>query len=263
MTIEQITYTVQQTVGQQIEVIQEGVNRYPVFTPFVMEDGDHFNIILKGQEGTQNWVLTDEGSTLMHLSYWMDYASLKRGVRQEVIDRVLRQFGVDNRDGELSLQFEFSNLATSLFTYLQALTRITDITFLAKEQARATFLEDFREFMRQTVPPEHLTFDYNHPRFDRQKIYTVDALVNERAEPLYVFAIGSNDRCRDVTINLHTYKNWGIPFQSVAIFQDQKEISRDVLARFSDVADKQFSSLTSSEAQIATYLKKLLPGNTR
>lgn len=258
MTLKEIEQSVHETIGNQIEVLQEGNNRYPIFTPFMMEDGDHYNIILRGQEGTHEWVLTDEGSTLMHLSYWMDYDSLKKGQRQEVIERVLLQYGIENRDGELRLLTQFDDLGSSLFSFLQALTRVTDITYLTKEMARATFMEDFREFLRQTIPEEHLTFDYFHPQFDRGRIYPVDVRINERKEPLYIFGIANNDRCRDVTINLHTYKKWEIDFQSIAIFQDQTTISRDVLARFSDVADKQFSSLDSSRVEIATYLQKRL-----
>jgi len=258
MDIETITQTIQQSIGHQIVVEQEGVERYPILTPFMMEDGDHYNIVLRGHEGTTNWVLTDEGNTLMHLSYWMDYSSLKKGTRQEVINRVLKQFDIENREGELRLETSFNELSSAIFSFLQALTRITDVTYLSKEQVRATFMDDFREFMREQIPADRLTFDYNHPKYDRQKLYTVDALVNHRDVPLYVFAIGSDDRCRDVTINLHTYQSWKIPFQSVAIFEDQQNIGRSVLARFSDVADKQFSSLVSSEAQIADYLKKQL-----
>jgi len=261
MSTQELNQNVQQAIGRQVVVEQEGKDRFPVLTPFTMDDGDHFNIVLQGVEGQQQWVVTDEGDTLMHLSYWMDYSSLKKGTRQQVIERVLGQYGIENRDGELRLEIPYSELSSAIFTFLQALTRITDITYLSREQARATFLEDFREFMRRTVPEDRLVFDYNHPQFDRQRIYTVDALVNHRDMPLYVFAVGSNDRCRDVTINLHTYKSWKIRFQSVAIFEDQKSIARDVLARFSDVADKQFSSLISSEAQIRLYLREQLEIN--
>jgi Domain of unknown function DUF1828 len=258
MSVLEITQTIQQAIGKQIEVEREGNDRYPIYTPFTMEDGDHFTIVLQGKEGSQEWVLTDEGSTLLHLSYIMDYASLKKGTRNQVIERVLGQFGLQNREGELRLITKYSDLASAIFTFLQALTRVTDITYLSREQAKATFLDDFREFMQTHVPAERLTFDYNHPQFDRQRIYTVDALVNHSSEPLYVFAVGGNDRCRDVTINLHQYRSWKIPFQSMAVFQDQKEIQRDVLARFSDIADKQFSSLTSSETQISEYLTRHL-----
>ncbi len=263
MDVESITLQIQGTIGRHIVVEQEGRERYPILTPFTMEDGDHYNIVLRGHENTQTWVLTDEGDTLMHLSYWMDYASLKKGTRQEVINRVLSQFGIENREGELRLEVQYDEISSAVFSFLQALTRITDVSYLSREQVRATFLEDFREFMREHVPSDRLTFDYNHPVYDRQRLYTVDALVNHRDVPLYVFAIGSDDSCRDVTIKLHTYQSWAIDFQSVAIFEDQQNIARSVLARFSDVADKQFSSLVSSEAQITDYLKKQLSNSQR
>lgn len=255
MSIQEISQTLKQALGKQVEIIEEGQHRYPIFTPFLMEDGDHFNIVLMGKEGGQQWVLTDEGDTLMHLSYWMDYDVLKKGSRQQIIERVLGQFGVENRDGVLRLDMEYNELGNAIFTFLQTLTRITDITYLSREQVRSTFKEDFREYMREAIP-EGLTFDYHHPEYDPQRKYTVDVRINHRETPLFVFAIGNNRHCLDVTINLHTYNTWGIPYQSVAIFQDQKDIARDVLARFSDVADKQFSSLYSSRTQITDYWKK-------
>jgi len=258
MDVQALSETVQGAIGRQVVVEQEGRERYIVTTPFTRDDGDHFNIVLRGSEDRSTWVVSDEGETLMHLSYWMDYASLKKGTRREIVERVLGQYGVENREGELRLETVYTDLSGAIFTFLQALTRVNDVTYLSRETVRATFMDDFREFMQQTVPTERLTFDYHHPKYDRRGVYTVDALVNHRDVPLYVFAIGTNDRCRDVTINLHMYKQWNIRYQSIAIFEDQQAISRDVLARFSDVADKQFSSLVSSEPQIESYLKERL-----
>jgi hypothetical protein len=258
MNVKELEQSLQTSIGSQVEVIEEGIGRFPVITPFTMEDGDHFNIVLRGSESVREWYLTDEGDTLMHLSYWMDYDSLMKGNRRSIIDRVLGQFGIDNKDGELRLRVDYSDVGNATLSFLQALTRISDVTYLNREQVRATFLEDFRDFMKETVPEDRLTFDYNDKQYDKQKIYTVDAHINSRMVPLFVFAIGNNDRCRDVTINLHQYNSWQIQYQSIAIFQDQQDISRDVLARFSDVADKQFSSLTSSKVRIADYFRKIL-----
>ena len=47
-------------------------------------------------------------------------------------------------------------------------------------------------------------------------------------------------------------------FQSMAVFEDQQAISRPVLARFSDVADKQFSSLAANRERIKRYLTETL-----
>jgi hypothetical protein len=258
MDIHTLNQTVQAAIGRQVFVEQEGTNRYLVMTPFAMEDGDHYTIVLRGEPGQTQWTLTDEGDTLMHLGYWMDYDLLKKGTRQEIITRVLNQYGIENRQGELRMAITADQISSALFTFLQALTRVTDVTYLSRETVRSTFMDDFREFMRKTVPADRLTFDYAHTEFDRKKVYTVDALVNHRAIPLYVFAIGSDTRCRDVTINLLNYRSWGVRFQSLAIFEDQEEIGRSVLARFSDTADKQFSSLLSSKPAIKAYLDEQL-----
>jgi hypothetical protein len=256
MMLETLEQTIASSLNTQVRVIQEGLTRYPIFTPFTLPDGDHFDVVLIAVESGSVWKLTDEGSTLMHLSYWTPYEALMRGSRKNVIDNVLSRHAVQNDNGVLYLEFPPHQLGNALMTYLQALTQVSDIEFLNKEQVRETFREDFNTFMREIVPPERLKLNYNHPTHDPNEIYTVDARINGLPEPFYIFAIGTNDRCRDVTITLHTMEKWPIKFQSVAIFRDQQSIARDVLARFSDVGGKQFASLTSSGVAIRSYFEK-------
>lgn len=258
MMLKTLEQTIAQSLHTQIQIIEEGISRYPIYTPFAFPDGDHFNVVLLGTEGGTNWRLTDEGDTLMHLSYWIPYGTLMKGTRKKVIDQVLLRHHVENDNGVLFLDFSPDDLGSALMTYLQALTQVSDIEFLNREQVRETFTEDFKNLMKNIIPNERLTLNYNHPTYDPNAIYTVDAKINSMEEPIYVFAIGTNDRCRDVTIFLHTMEKWPINFQSVAIFRDQQSISRDVLARFSDIGGKQFASLVSSNAAIRNYFQKQL-----
>ena len=64
--LERIEKGFKEKVDNQVHIQSEGKDRYRVFTPFIFEDGDHFSIILKKEDG--GWVLSDEGHTLMHLS---------------------------------------------------------------------------------------------------------------------------------------------------------------------------------------------------
>ena len=86
--------------------------------------------------------------------------------------------------------------------------------------------------------------------------------------PIFVHALLNDAQTRDATITLHQFEKWEVPFNSLAIFSDQETISRKVLARFSDVCDKQFSNLTSNQDRIETfhqrrYLNERLTMNDR
>jgi hypothetical protein len=135
------------------------------------------------------------------------------------------------------------------------LTKVSDLSYLNREIVKSTFIEDFKQTMQAELPAGRYTFDFHFDEHDKQKSYPVDCFVNNMEVPLLIFAIQNDDKCLDVTISLHQFEKWGIPFRSLAIFENQTDINRKVLARFSDVSDKQFSSLVSNRERIRNYLK--------
>ena len=104
------------------------------------------------------------------------------------------------------------------------------------------------------APEERRVFDWNDPVRDPKGIYAVDCRINGMPRPLFVHALTGDERTRDATITLHQFEKWEIPFRSLAIFEDQESINRKVLARFSDVCDKQFSSLTMNRDRITHFV---------
>ncbi len=256
--LDQLNSELRNSLGQQINVIKEGYGRYPVLTPFQMDDGDGFNVVLKGSENGDEWLLTDEGSTMMHLSYWISFDQLNKGTRKKIITDIVNRYAINFSNGVLSMPLRRAEIGDGVLTFIHALSRITDVEFLNRENVRATFREDWKQLMRQLVPTNNLVFDYSNPEFDPTNIYAADALVKTQNEEYTVFAVGNDTRCRDVTIILHQYAKWELPTQSVVMFQDQQSIGRDVLARLSDVADKQFSSLVASKPEIDNFFKRRL-----
>ena len=112
--------------------------------------------------------------------------------------------------------------------------------------------------MMEKVPEDRRTFDWNDPKHDPQSMYTVDCRVNGMARPLFIFALSNDDRVRDTTITLLQFEKWGMSQRSLGIFDDQESINRKVLARFSDVCEKQFSSLGANRERITRYLEETL-----
>lgn len=255
MNQSEIERAFKESVCEEVELAAEGIDRYLVHVPFTFDDGDHYVILLKRDDG--QWVLSDEGHTFMHVSY--DVPEFDRGTRRSIVDRVLAGLGIEDQQGELRLRIPEGKYGDALFSYLQAITRITDISFLKRERIRTTFVEDFQELVKEAAANREVVLGYAHPEHDPERRYLVDARINGTASrQVLMFGISNDDQCRDATITLYRWESWSERFHPVAVFRDQTEINRVVLARFSDVAERQFSSLETARDRLRTYLTDLV-----
>ena len=256
MNLDTIERDFREKVSEKLRLESEGINRYRVFTPFLFEDGDHLSVILKKEDGY--WVLTDEGHTYMNLTYDLDEKALQQGTRQKIISNALSMFSVQDRGGEILIPIQNEQYGNALYSYIQALLKITDISYLSRERVRSTFMEDFRTFMEETVPANRREFDWHDRLHDPEGKYPVDCRINGMLRPVIVQALPNDDKTRDATITFLQYEKWGVPFRSLAIFEDQEEINRKVLARFSDVCEKQFSSLGANKDRIKRFIEETM-----
>ena len=252
MKSEAIEQEFKRKVCDKVRLAPEGLNRFRVFTPFRFDDGDHLAIVLREEDG--RWVLSDEGHTYMHLTYDLEEKDLQRGTRAKIIGNAIAAFSIDDREGELTLAIPDKRYGDALYSFVQAILKISDITFLARERVRSTFLEDLRSLVAGTVPAERVTLDWHNPVHDPEGRYRVDYRINGMNKPLLVYALPNDDRVRDATINLLKFERWDLEFHSLGVFEDQEQINPRVLARFSDVCEKLFSSLAATRDRLARYL---------
>lgn len=259
MEIENLENEFREKVSSDISIFQEGFNRYRIFSPFMFDDGDHLALILKGDNN--RWRFTDEGHTLMHLTYDIDYKSLQKGNRQKIISNVLSSFNILDQEGELISQIDEDNIGDNFYSFVQGLIKIADVNYLSREIIKSTFMEDFNEFIGNKIPDSRREFNYYNKEYDPDGKYPVDVKVNHLTKPLFVFAVNNDDKCRDVTISLLQYEKWKIPFHSISIFEDQELINRKVLSRFTDISHKQFSSLALNKERIIQYMEEMMNNN--
>ncbi|MBN1539285.1 MAG: DUF1828 domain-containing protein [Candidatus Thermoplasmatota archaeon] len=252
MTIDDIRSEFKKKVCDEIDLFTEGRGRFIVQTPFLFDDGDHLKIVLKHDQN-RNWFLTDEGHTFMHLSY--EEIDLETKTRQGIIDRTLVTYNITNRDGELVILLQDNNFGDTLFSFIQGLLHISDVTYLKREMVRSAFYDEFKNLVTSKVPEKLINFDYNDPIHDPNSLYPVDCCIQTKPINVFIFAVQNDNKCRDATIAILQFEKFGIEFRPAAIFENQEEINRKVLARFSDVCDKQFSSISSAKERWDRHMK--------
>jgi hypothetical protein len=256
MTEAVIEQQFREKVCAEVSLRPEGVERFRVETPFMSDDGDLLAVILRREAG--QWLLSDEGHTYMHLTLRLEERDLRQGTRQKIIANALAAFGVADREGELVLPVRDEDFGDALWSFVQALLRINDVSYLTRERVRSTFMEDFRSFIAERVPESRRVFDWHDRERDPEGNYVVDCRINGMPQPLLVFALQSDGAVRDATISLLQFERWGIPFSSVAIFEDQEAVGRRVLARYTDAGDKMFSNLAGNKDRIEKFLADAL-----
>ena len=256
MSIATIEQDFHEKVSQEVRLAAEGIERFRVFTPFLFDDGDHLAVVLK-REGPV-WVLSDEAHTFMRLTYDIDEVDLQRGTRQKIIANTLSTFRIEDRDGELILPVPDEQYGNALFSFVQGILKISDVSYLSRERVRSTFNDDFQDFLSKSIPEDRRNFDWFDSVRDPDGRYSVDCRINGMSRPLFVHALSNDGNVRDATIALLQFEKWEIPFRSLAIFEDQESINRKVLARFSDVCENQFSSLAANRERISRFLEDCL-----
>jgi hypothetical protein len=254
MVLKDIELDFKNKVSEKLSLSSKGVDRYRVFTPFIFEDGDHLSILLKRRNG--GWVLSDEGHTYMHLTYDLEEKDLQKGNRQKIISNALSMFSVEDKEGELVIPIQRDQYGDALYNFVQALLKITDVSYLSRERVHSTFIEDFRAFMEESVPENRREFDWFDRKHDPGGKYQIDCRINSMPRSLFAQALPNDDKTRDATITLLQFEKWGASFRSLAIFEDQEQINRKVLARFTDVCEKQFSSLAANRDRIKRFLEE-------
>ena len=259
MDIDRILTSFKAKVCNKITIRSEGLDKYRILTPFKFEDGDHFKIILK--KVNDQFVLTDEGHTFMHLSYYMDESDFQSGTRHKIITGALNLEHMIDNDGELQIQIPDEKFGDALFSFLQGLTKISNITYVSRDVVRTTFEEDLKSYLYEQIKPEHIEKKWHHPLLDKSKKYVVDYRINGIEKPLLIFALNkdSDTKVRDATICIHQFEKWKMTFNVIGIFEDYESIAKKASSQFMDVCRNQYSNLYSNKDRIRKNIEELLP----
>ena len=225
-----------------------------VLTPFQFEDGDELVIVLK-KEG-ERWLLSDEAHTI--------------GTSPTIL---MKNFFIAVHAGSLSLKHfpclklkiameklildvSDESYGEALYDFVQALLKITDVSYLSREQVRSTFMEDFRALLYDKVSERRMTFDWWDQDHDPERVYTVDCRINGMPKPIFVYALSSGSKALTAAWALHQFEEWGIPFRSLGILEDKSVMTRKEFAIFRNVWGMYYTGIDESREQIEHFLEQ-------
>ncbi len=215
-------------------------------THFTFPDGDGYPFHLS-EAPSGGLRLSDNGHTLMHISYEHDIDSFLEGTRGMLLDRIVGESGIHQDRGVFSVDTVPEELPQSIFSFGQALTRIYDLTLLSRSNVGSTFYDDLADCLTGFVDESKMERDYQAD-VPNAEAYPVDfRFEGKDGVPLFVYGVPNRDKARLTTIMLGYFHRHNLEFESVIVFDDQTEIPRVDLARLSDVAGDMVSSLESTE----------------
>ena len=232
---------------QEVKVEARPDGALMVRTNFAFPDGDRFPIHLS-EASSGGLRLSDQGHTLMHISYEHDVDSFMDGTRGVLLERIMGETGLTWEQGAFCFDTAPERLPESLFSFGQALTRIYDLTLFSRAHIHSTFYEDLKQSLLALVDENKIHPDYR-PEVPNAEAYPVDFMLEGRnGALLFLYGIPNQDKARLATIMLAHFHRHGIRFESLLVFSNQTEIPRPDLARLSDVGGEMVSTLESREA---------------
>ena len=216
-------------------------------SPFTFPDGDHFPIYLS-ETAAGTVKLSDCGHTLMHVSYEHDVDLFYEGARASVREQIVRECGIEEDEGIFSIETPPDQVATALFRFGQALTKIHDLTFLSRERVASTFYEDLRGLIFAILDEDIVETDYIAPDVPDASHYPVDyRFEGKEGRSVFLYGVPGRDKARLTTIMLSHFLLHRVAFESVIVFADQQEMPRLDVARLTNVAGTAVASLDAEE----------------
>ena len=230
---------------QDVSIDRRPDDAFMLRTHFMFPDGDGYPFHLS-EAPAGGLRLSDHGHTLMHISYEHDIDSFLDGTRGMLLERIVSEGGIVQDGGVFFLDTSAEGLPEAIFAFGQALTRIYDLTLLSRSNVGSTFYDDLTECLKGLVDESKIKQDYL-PNVPNADAYPVDYRIEGKgSEPLFVYGVPNRDKARLTTIMLGHFHRYELKFESIIVFEDQAAIPRTDLARLSDVAGDQISSMDST-----------------
>jgi hypothetical protein len=252
LNIEEIKTTLDKSMRSSIELHPIGRSQYVLETPFYFDDGDGFVIYLKIFD--DKIIFTDNGHTIMHISYDVEMNS---ETRQEVLSSILSTHDLKYNDGEISTESNLENIGLAFWDFCQGLIRISDIALWKYERAKSLFFEEFEAFMFEIIKPQipKLAVDWSDKIIDESGLYKIPYICSNGKKPLFVFPILNTQHCDQAIKSCLKYELANYKFNTFAAFADIEKVRKESQYQLLDLGA---NIVTSFDAERKNRAEKIV-----
>lgn len=208
-----------------------GNGDYLIHTNKYFDDGDELHIVLKIL--SNGYELTDEGHTLMWLSY-EEYNFTP--IRESIRDKIIEQNGVKLDEGRITVVFDdLESVGDALSSMEQAIIQIADMRRLSRNNVANTFFDDILESYRSSPLANRCDF--------KKKIQlgtdTIEPDVYiDDDHPVLVFGVNNSERAKETFINLLFARNSDVKYRTIVVIDEDAEIPKKDHKRLINTADR-------------------------
>jgi len=257
MDIKEFERIFKKSVCDEISLTSVGIDRYRISSPFQFDDGDHIKIVLK-RDG-KDWILSDEGHTLMHLNYYLDETQLLEGHREKILFETVENLSLSYDRGRIFTKIDKKSMGNQLFRLIQGIIQIDDVLYLSREQDTYPFLEDVKSFIYKSISEEHILENWTNPQSDPEKEFLVDFKINGMNNPLFIFRLNNDYKVLKSAITLYEFDRTKFPNRSIGIYRDLDKITPKNRRKFSRLCNVEFTHFYDQQEGIIDYFNSTLP----
>ena len=243
------------SLSDMVTLDRRGLDDYRVNVPFSFADGDALKIILR-RTSDSKWLLTDEAHTFMYLSY--NKIEVGDNIsKQKILDRILLSHNMQEHDGRLVMEnITPENIGAAIFTFSQALLKVSDFSMWKQERAKSEFFGYFQQLLPECLGNRDYIFNYKYDDIDKDGNYIVDCLVRGSKNNVHVYAVNSESKAKNTVISMFFYgTNLRIP--SCAILDSNSNISNRAKTQLADASEKIIDSLDKASKILPIFLDKV------
>ena len=196
------------------------------------DDGDELHIVMK--KIPTGIMLTDEGHTLM----WLSYEDFNfTDTRKRLLDKYIDQNNVRLDDGRIHVEADSpEHVGPALASLIQAMLQVACLRNLSRTNVVNSFAEDVRSAFSNSNLAGRCVYGKRIP-VDNGDFVEPDIFI-DLDSPVLLFIAGGSERAKEVVINLMLVKQLDTRYRTVVVIDDDSNISKKDRERLVNTAER-------------------------